>query len=740
MLAAAFAVARSGLRIAVFGMALLVMVGTAPAQGAAEVPARDGLFLTVPNPITSSVVEQLKNKVKDAQKNRRLKTIVFDFNVQGPAATSDFGICYSLASFIRSLRLEQAIHTVAFVHDKTTRHTVLPVLACGEIIMSGTTDPKTQMARARLGDVLDGQDRPLDGPKQAAYLEEARNFPSPGLVLKMFDRTLELRRVRTDQGVLYLSPAEIAQRQMKGEALAVEPGVPPGLEAGTLLYDAPRAREFGLCRALYNTRGELAAALKLPRQALSEDWLMGRNPVAWRIEVKGPLDKGRLQSLERRIKTALSRGANLLIFELSSEGGDTEIVPTMARDIGRLVDDINHLPVKTIAYIPPGRSLGAATFLALGCDEMVMGTGAVLGDFEYLKKQDAKLLNDVRANLVDLAQKQGYPPRLFEAMVDPRLMLRRVQSRADPHDFRVVTEEELRKDQESGKPQWHGVPAGGLDRPEGQFFKLPAALAKELGVVLHADKDSNEAVSSLYNLDPLKVRLARDDWLDRVAEFFREPTVNVVLIMLGIVGLILELKMPGVGLPGVMAAVCFILFFWAHSFTGEFTMLAVLLFVLGLILIAIEVFVFPGFGVTGISGITLIIGALALVTLEKMPETTQDWLNLGATLTTFGVSLMGAITVAFVLAWYLPHIPYANRLVLAPPTEGDESALTSAESPISSALLGAIGTAATPLRPAGKARFGDDFLDVIAEGDYVIPGTRVQVIEIEGNRIVVKAI
>src|SRR5208282_1050532 len=128
--------------------------------------------------------------------------------------------------------------------------------------------------------------------------------------------------------------------------------------------------------------------------------------------------------------------------------------------------------------------------------------------------------------------------------------------------------------------------------------------------------------------DPSRVRVARDDWLDKVAEFFREPLVRIFLVMIGIAGLILELKMPGIGLPGVIAALSFVLFFWAHSFVGQFTMLAVLLFVLGVILIGLEVFVLPGFGVTGISGIILIISSLVLVTLERMPESNEDWISL----------------------------------------------------------------------------------------------------------------
>src|SRR5207253_4056403 len=127
----------------------------------------------------------------------------------------------------------------------------------------------------------------------------------------------------------------------------------------------------------------------------------------------------------------------------------------------------------------------------------------------------------------------------------------------------------------------------------------------------------------------------RDDWLEQVAEFFRGPAGNFFLIMLGIIGLIMELKMPGTTVPGVIAAICFVLFFWAYSFVGQFTLLAILLFVLGLILIGVEIFVVPGFGFPGIAGIVLLICRLVLVTLERMPQTSQDWANLGNTFGTF---------------------------------------------------------------------------------------------------------
>ncbi len=387
----------------------------------------------------------------------------------------------------------------------------------------------------------------------------------------------------------------------------------------------------------------------------------------------------------------------------------------------RELRDDNELPVKTVAYLPPGCSLGAATFLALGCNEIVMAKDAALADFAYLPEDQRE---DVKAMLIPLAKEQGYPAVLFEAALTKGMVLYRAKTKDG--EERVISEQELK--------DFTGQKISRLEQAPGGLFKITAPLANEFHVAQAADIDSLEALYTHYGIDPERIRIARDDWLEKVAEFFREPVVNFILIMLGIVGLILELKLPGTTVPGVIAAICFVLFFWAYSFVGQFTLLAVLLFVLGLVLIGLEIFVLPGFGFTGISGIVLLISSLVLVTLERMPQTSQDWVNLGGTFGTFGMSLATAIVAAFLLAWYLPSIPYANRLVLQPP--GDEAG--ESQAPIDPGLLGAIGVAATPLRPAGKAQIGDDFFDVVAEGDYVQPGSRIQVIEIEGNRMVVK--
>lgn len=707
------------------------------AQGRAE-----GLFIPVPGRIDSNGVNEIKAKVEDALKRQPgLRTVVFDFNPDNqPTGTSDFGTCLNLSKFIRTLRAgHPGLTTVAFVHGEVTRHTVLPVLTCQDLIMS---------RGARLGNVLRDQEGELSEVEAKAYEAVARPRSSPDLVWKLVHPHLVLREVHTRVGPRYVdektleakTPAERAQRDdlvKKWGPLDAVKGVPAGLDRGTdnTLFDSERARQYGLCRAVYNTGGDVARAYNLPPYALYEHALLGRTRVGWRIDLTSTVNKAKLDSLERRVKAAVGRGANVLILYLDCEGGDTDDVASTARVLAGLKDDAGVRAVLTIAYVPPGRALGAATFLALGCSQIVMGKGAALADFEYLKGAGHKL-DSTRDMLVKLAEERGYPAALFRASLQPDLALYKARNKQDPAQYRVMTKQDL--DEQAA--QWEAD--GRIPAPPGGFLKIDAALARDWQVARFTDVDTAEDVYRQAELDPARVRVSRDDWLDKVAEFFREEVVKLFLIMLGILGLILELKLPGAGLPGIVAAICFVLFFWAHSFVGQFTMLAVFLFILGLVLIGLEIFVLPGFGVTGISGILLVVGSLVLVTLERMPETTQDWMSLGTTVTTLGVSLVAAIAGACVVAWYLPHIPYASRLVLQPPGEGDEGydadALRRADA--AAALLGAIGVAATTLRPAGKALFGEDYLDVIAEGDYVNPGSRVQVIEIEGNRIVVKEV
>jgi len=248
-------------------------------------------------------------------------------------------------------------------------------------------------------------------------------------------------------------------------------------------------------------------------------------------------------------------------------------------------------------------------------------------------------------------------------------------------------------------------------------------------------------VYSRYGFQDKEVRESKTHWLDSFAAFLRRSEVSILLVLLGLGGIILEMKAPGLTFPAVVAAICFLLFFWSQSqLSGEIVYLAVLLFALGLVMLGVEIFILPGFGVAGITGVFLLIIGIVLATVDKLPQSNEDWVDLAARALQYGMTLVGSVGLAFTFARYLPKIPYANRLVLQGPTEAAEAAAMSVlpGAEIASRLLGEVGASVSDLRPSGTARFGEVLADVVTEGDFIAAGSTIQVVEVEGSRIVVK--
>jgi membrane-bound ClpP family serine protease len=695
----------------------------------------DGLFITVRNPITSEVVDGIKAKTKRAleRTDRRIRTIVYDFNpgeqtTAHPSATKEYGPCHDLAAYLLTL---QEVTTVAFVHSDVSANTVLPVLACKDIVMA---------ADARLGNVSRDLPAKLLEDEVQFYVYEARsrNWPA-AIVLKMIDRDLEVVEATKLGGVWYIDKKQQAQEAQQGVVVTRQE---PVLLAGNLgFYSAAEAQKFGLCKLVKENRADVAEAYQLTPASLREDPLEGRDPKPFRIILNEPFTKAVRERMRRQFRQAIGRRANVIILQLECNGGDTEEAGYMAEFLRGLRDDRDDMPVMTIAYIPE-RAPSAATVLALGCSEIAMGRKAHIGDFESvvssgktkLKPEDYAAKRDA---LIGLAREQGYSPLLARGMLDESLTIYQVQSSKGAPEWRLIDKEEWDRDQAADGPKKWDKRI--LIKPPGQFLKLDADMARKLGLAREVVDDYPD-LGRKYGLKD--IRDIGYDFLYRLAEFLGHPVTAVFLIMIGIACLILELKVPGVGLPGVIAAICFVLYFWAQSqLTGQITTLAILLFILGLILIGLEIFLLPGSVIMGLSGIVLVVASLALATLEKKPETHQEWLSLGYTLSGIGVGLAGAIALAFMIAWYLPSIPYANRLILKPPGEENESLEADVGiAPEMAGLLGAIGVAATTLRPAGLARFGEEYVDVVTEGGFIEAGNRVQVIEIEGNRVVVKEV
>jgi membrane-bound serine protease (ClpP class) len=213
-----------------------------------------------------------------------------------------------------------------------------------------------------------------------------------------------------------------------------------------------------------------------------------------------------------------------------------------------------------------------------------------------------------------------------------------------------------------------------------------------------------------------------------------------------LIGLYLELAAPGISVAGLTSLFCFSIFFWSHALGGTAGWLEILLFFLGVTCLLCELFVLPGFGVFGISGIVFVVLSLVMASQDfVIPSNTAEWSQLRSNLLIVLGSVLGVMVLFFGQILLLDSIPGLNRFRLEAPSEGSEAAsqpmtsLTQAGASLQVlAQVGDEGRAESDLRPSGKIKIGDRLFDVITEGDYVEAGSQVEVLRIEGNRIVVR--
>ncbi len=216
-----------------------------------------------------------------------------------------------------------------------------------------------------------------------------------------------------------------------------------------------------------------------------------------------------------------------------------------------------------------------------------------------------------------------------------------------------------------------------------------------------------------------------------VIRFLTSPIVSPLLLSLGVLGLIFEIKAGAFGLGGLVSVTSLGLFFGASLAMGLAGWQAIVLLGVGMLALAVEVFVLPGFGAAGILGVAALSAAVLLALIGGSPSTgdvTQALVVLGASL---------AITLAVAYAW-LRHLPHSGRFAglflrgAAHRADGYVAALPRAD------LIGLQGVAVTDLRPAGTAQIGTERVDVVTEGDYVSQGQAVRVVRSEGYRHVVR--
>ena len=460
------------------------------------------------------------------------------------------------------------------------------------------------------------------------------------------------------------------------------------------------------------------------------------------IRFTGPIYSFSEQVLKRQLERAARMKADLVVVEIYSPGGEVE-------SSFRCAEMLEAVNVPTVAWIPR-EALSGASIMALGCDRIVMRPTAQLGDAgpiyadEYGMFQHApeKVRSNLSSRIRSLAERNGRSPALAQAMVDNTVVVHRVIHRIRGEQA-FMTDNELAAPGE--KDKWD-VKEPVFKPNNKDFLEVTGTRAVELGLANAVAQDRQELATLLGMAGEWHV--LQRTWIDTTVYVLNTPLVTVLLFLIGMVALFVEFSAPGVSLGGLLSALCFTLFFWGRFLGGTAGWLEVLLFLLGILFLLVEIFVIPGFGVAGLSGVLLIIVSLVMAGQDfLMPTTGSQWRTTGNSLLMVMGAGVGFIALSITMTRYYGGIPFLSRLALTPEPREDgplEVARLTANVGQATAIelldIGSVGIAETPLRPAGKAIFDDEFYDVVSEGEFVETGDQVRIMDIQGNRVIVRKV
>jgi membrane-bound serine protease (ClpP class) len=410
------------------------------------------------------------------------------------------------------------------------------------------------------------------------------------------------------------------------------------------------------------------------------------------VPVTGVIELGLAPSIERALREAEEEGATALVLDIDTPGGRVDAAE-------RIGDAIADAGVPVYAYINR-RALSAGALISLATDGILMRPGSVIGAATPVdgsgQKASEKIVSAMRSEMRALAEAAGLDPTVAEAMVDERIAIPDVVE-------------------------------------EGQLLTLTTEEAVALGYAREVE-DLN-AVLAVAGAQGAHVRRHEINWSERLVRFLSHPTVAQFLLSLGFLGLIIEIRSPGLGAPGLVGVLCLTGYFGSHVIVGLAGWNDLLLVGGGVGLMAIEALVIPGFGIFGILGIVAIAGGVFMSMIGGLP-TSADFAQAG---TVVSLALIIILVTSWALFRHLPRNRHIARsgLLLKDATDrahGFESARRRVD------LVGHEGVALTDLRPAGTGLFGDERLDVVADSEFISEGEAIRVMSAEGYRCVVRPV
>ncbi len=631
--------------------------------------------------------------------------------------------------------LQSPAYTVAFVLNRAQGETALVAVSCNIVIMAtharlgalatdqyGATAMTEAMRERHAGQYeKTAKENNLPAGTVAAFLDKGKTLKIPSDVTANLE-TWEIEGLegRNPDAFLWVGPVA-AERLGLSAAQAVGSDIRAILGFGhlTSLRDGEEVSPPD------DTESEdplQKIRLKRPRPVDSANLVKDVKRIIV-LKIDGVIDMGLAPFVRRVVEN--SRPTDLIVLDIDTFGGRVDAAVSIR-------DTLLKSNSPTIAFVNP-RAISAGALISLACDLIVMTPGGSMGAATPVqvaagetKPTDEKVVSYMRKEMKSTAEAKGRRGDLAEAMVD-----KDVEVRGVPH---VLMES-----------------ISGLQK--GKLLTLTTREAYALGMI-DMKAENKEALFKKLGLEDIPVKKAAINWAEEIARFLTNPMVAGILLSLGMLGIFIELFTPGVGLPGAVGVACLLLFFLGHFVAGLAGWEHAILFVVGITLLVVEIFITPGFGILGTIGGLAVLASLVMALIGTKTVDFDTALILGNVTRAVGITL-GSILVAGVFGFfavrYLPETRFFNKLVLDLPGSGvggakrgglylkaDSGDLDKKKDDETGPAEGAVGTARTVLRPAGKVMFDRKTFSAVAHGEFIEKGDKVEFVKKEAGRLVVR--
>ncbi len=418
-------------------------------------------------------------------------------------------------------------------------------------------------------------------------------------------------------------------------------------------------------------------------------------PIVYVAPIEGIIDLGLAPFVGRVLTEATQQGAAAVILDINTFGGRVDAA-VVIRDL------LINAKVMTVAFVNR-RAISAGALISLAAEKVVMADASTIGAATPVQigqpgapaqPVEEKTVSYVRKEFRATAESRKKPPLIAEAMVDSDVEIPGLIAKGKL--LTLTTEEALK----------HKV----------ADFRA----------------DSIEKLLAQLGLENAELRRASPNWAENLVRILTHPITSSLLITIGMLGIILELRTPGFGVPGALGITSLTLFFWGHWLVQLAGWEELLLVGGGIFLLALEIFIIPGFGIAGVAGIAALFGGLGL----SLIGAGATWEFTLKAFSQVVFSLLAALIASLFMLKYLPRLPFGRQLILATELPTDEGFVSAPQSELT--WQGKTGRAVSPLRPAGIADIESYRVDVVSDGEFIETGAPIIVSRVDGNRIVVR--